>query len=98
MDALSIFVYQFCHVYVPSVVLERLESVKGQHISEYKEEKRLKRIRKAEEKNEKIRLATERRRGARQSRGRNGFTERPSSASFGSRRTAINRNNIINTN
>ena len=65
-------------------VLERLESVKGRkHISEYKEEKRLKRIRKAEEKNEKIRLAAERRRGARQSRGRNGFTERPSSASLG---------------
>ena len=48
-------------------VLERLESVKGRkHISEYKEEKRLKRIRKAEEKKEKIRLAAERRRGARQ--------------------------------
>jgi ABC-type multidrug transport system ATPase subunit len=65
-------------------VLERKETVKGRkHISEYNEEKRLKRIRKMEEKNEKIRLAAERRRAARQNRGRNAFTERPSSASLG---------------
>jgi hypothetical protein len=65
-------------------VLERMETVKGRkHISEYNEEKRLKRIRNVEEKNEKIRLAAERRRAAQQNRGRNAFTERPSSASLG---------------
>ena len=62
---------------------ERMETVKGRkHISEYQEEKRLKRLRASEKKNEKIRLYAERRRLARMNRGRNGFTERPSSASL----------------
>ena len=79
------YLYLFIN-FVTRMLLVRLGKIgmrRTKHISEYKEEKRLKRIRKAEEKNEKIRLATERRRGARQSRGRNGFTERPSSASLG---------------
>ena len=62
---------------------ERMETVKGRkHISEYQEEKRLKRLRASEKKNEKLRLYAERRRLARMNRGRNGFTERPSSASL----------------
>ena len=48
---------------------ERMETVKGRkHISEYQEEKRLKRLRASEKKNEKIRLYAERRRLARMNR------------------------------